>query len=191
MKKLAAVVDGRGIEWILGDARIPVKAKIDSRRLRVRTNKALFTGVQIPTRQVTALKHHVTAARILGIRERVETVTEANFLPVQVSNAGVFPYFGWASPGAIVLQSTIDVIWVIVVDGNVIKLGERQVAYEASCLTAIVRDSNTAITADDHMPGIVRINPECVIVDVKRISRDATINDFVVFESFSTVDRLS
>ena len=87
VNKLAAVIDCRRIERILGDPRIPVKAQLDPRLWRGRADHFAFTVAQVPAEQEAALAHGVTAHRIFGIRKGIEAVTETDFLPVDAADS--------------------------------------------------------------------------------------------------------
>ena len=70
---------------------------------------------------------------------------------MQIADTGVFPDFSRAPPGSIVLQATIDVIGQVIIHGDMVELGEWQVAHKTECLTLITRDGDTAVIAEDQV----------------------------------------
>ena len=108
---------------------------------------------------------------------------------MQVTDTGVLPHLGRAPPGAVILQAAIDVVRVIVIDRNMVELGERHVAHKTPCFTAVMRYSQAAVVADDNVTGIVRVDPERMVIDVQRVAGLATIDDRVQFEGLAAVDR--
>ena len=67
----------------------------------------------------------------------------------------------------VVLRSAIDVIERLgIIDADAIELRQRQIRFVLPVRSAVPRLVHTAITPDDHVGGIVRVNPQRVIIDM-------------------------
>ena len=67
----------------------------------------------------------------------------------------------------VVLRSAIDVIERLgIIDADAIELRQRQIRFVLPVCGAVPRLVHTAITPDDHVRCIVRINPQRVVIDM-------------------------
>ena len=73
--------------------------------------------------QKASLGHAVTGLEIIRVSTGVETVAKADFLPVDATDPAGLPYLRGATPGAIILQATIDIVGQVVINIDVIELG--------------------------------------------------------------------
>ena len=58
---------------------------------RNRRDKPPLPGPKVPLKQAAALEHRPALHRIVGVGNGVETIAEGNFLPVEITDAAVFP----------------------------------------------------------------------------------------------------
>src|SRR5205823_1383279 len=59
------------------------------------------------------------------------------------------------APTAIVLKAAVNVVRLLVVNGDVVELPDRNVIKVIPVRGAIVANVETAITADDHVPAVL------------------------------------
>ena len=189
VNELAAVINGRHVEWILGESGIPVEPQLNSGGGRGRADHFALGVFQVPAEQETALTHGVAAGRVLGIREGVKAIAEADFLPVDAANAARIPDLGGAAPGAVVLEAAVDIVGQIIVDIDVIKLRDWQILNKAEGRALIARNADTAVVAEDQMIGIGRIDPHRVIVDMQGVAGGATRDCGQPLKFLAAVDR--
>ena len=117
--------------------------------------------------QAAVLPLGIDDVRIRGVDHRVEAVAEDGDEPVAVANAVHVVGARRSSLGGVVLGAAVDVVeGRVVVDGDLVELGDRQVRGVAVGLAAIPGLVQSAIAADDQVVRILGIDPEGVIVDV-------------------------
>ena len=99
--------------------------------------------------------------------EDVEAVAKVNHPPIVVHDSAGLASAAGPGPGAVVLQTAHHVIeWLAIVRMNLIELPKRDVVHRLPRLAVVVRDGKAAIFRDPQTLRILRIAPECVIVDV-------------------------
>ena len=163
--ELAADVDGGRVEGIGGEGRVPVEAERLALRSRGADGLAL-AGDPVEALEVAALRRRIAVARIARIRRRHEAVPAHHPVPVGVHDPAPAPDIRGPPPGAVVLEAAVDVERHLVVDLDVVELGERQVLHEAPVPPAVIREGNAAVVAQDHPARVVGVDPELVNVAV-------------------------
>src|SRR5215469_61154 len=76
---------------------------------------------------------------------------------------------GGNGDGAVVLLRAVDVVGRAVVGNHVVELRRGLIILAAPGFAAVEGDGHAAIVGADHAPGISRINPETVIVAVRKL----------------------
>ncbi len=125
----------------------------------------------------------------MRVRQGVKAVAKTHFLPMQVADTANIPDFRRAAPRAIVLQPPVDMVRMIIIHCHVIELRQGQVANEAPGLAAVLRNGDAAIIADNQMPGIVRVDPEGMVINVDGIGWFATGDHRICSKRLAPIDR--
>ncbi len=107
---------------------------------------------------------------------------------MQVANATNIKGLGGPAPGAVVLQAAINVVRMRVIHSDMIELSQRQVLDKAPGIAAIAGDGYAAIVAGNHVPGIGRVDPPGMGVDMNRLPRRAAVNGSKVVERPATIN---
>src|SRR5579864_5356579 len=89
-------------------------------------------------------------------------------IPVRALN-GTLVAAGGDGDGAVVLLRAVDVVGRAVVGDHVIELRGRLIVLATPGFAAVEGDGDAAIVGTDHAPGISRINPETMIVSVRKL----------------------
>ncbi len=149
------------------ERRIPVPAQRRAAFGFLRLDVDPLARAAIVAHQPAILPLRINDIRIRWVDHRVEPVAEDGHEPVAVANAVNVIGPRGPSLGCVVLSAAIDVVeGSVVVDRDLVKLGDRQVLGVAVGLAAVPGLVQPAITADDQVVGIPRVDPERVIVDV-------------------------
>ena len=73
---------------------------------------------------------------------------------------------GWSAPSPVVLEPAVDAVRLSIVHLYGVKLSDlRAVAFDP-VLSAVPTDVDAAVVAVDEVVGVVRVNPQMVVVDV-------------------------
>ena len=104
-------------------------------------------GVHVPVVQNSLFAQGIAGHAVTRIGNRVHAVTDPDVLPVKALNTVVFPHFRRPAHCAVILQPTVNVVWHIVVDGHMIKLGQWQIADVMPDFAAIAGYSDATIIA--------------------------------------------
>ena len=169
--ELAAGVDRGRVDGVPGESRVPVEAKPLAVRMRGADGLAL-AGDLVEALEVAALRRRIAVARIAQIGHGDEAVAAYHPVPVRVHDPAPAPGIGRPPPGAVVLKAAVDVERHLHVHLDVVELGQRQVLDKAPAPSAVVREGDAAIVAQDHPARVVGIDPELVDVAVDDVARD-------------------
>jgi hypothetical protein len=137
-------------------------------RTGARTNADRLTCVQVVALGVAVLRFAEDEVRVLDVDARVETVSAADAEPVHVGDAAPPALGARAAPTVVVLQARVDVIRMLIVGGHDIGETGRHRGDEVPGLALIVADVQATVVADHQMLAIVRIDPDRVLIDVRR-----------------------
>jgi hypothetical protein len=69
-------------------------------------------------------------------------------------------------PAAVVLEPAVDVVRALVVERDLVELGERDGVHEVPAAAAVVARVDPAVAAEQHVVGVRGIDPERVEVAV-------------------------
>jgi hypothetical protein len=163
---------GREVDPLVGmradeQGRIPVPAQRRFALARLRLNAHALAGAAIVANQHPVLRFRVNGIRVLGIDARLEAVAHLRDKPVGVCYAVRAAVANRPAHGGVVLRAAVNVIERrVLVHGHVIKLRNRQIALKLPVLGAVEAFIDAAVAADQIVVGIVRIDPQGVIVHV-------------------------
>ena len=104
------------------DRRVPVEAQL-LLVVGLRLDVARGHRAPVDAADEAALRLDVDRLRIAGVRHRPEPVAAVEVFPALVGDAAAVG--GVTDPGAVVLQSAVDVVRVGVVHGHVVELRDR------------------------------------------------------------------
>src|SRR5262245_5983578 len=151
-------------EW-----RIPVPPQRIFTAGGLRLNPHTLARSFVEARERAALKLSVNRVRIFRIDLTAKTVASLRHKPVAVDYAGSAAGARRPAETVIILRPSIDIIKRRrVISRDVIELWNGQVVFELPIHTAVVTLVNTSITAHQIMFGVVRIDPDFVVIDVLR-----------------------
>jgi len=81
---------------------------------------------------------------------------------------------GRQAEGGVVLGAAVDVVeGEVIVRGGLVELGHRQVGHEAPVAAAVPALVNAAVIAVDQVVGVVRVDPQGVVVHVLAVAAHA------------------
>src|SRR5437588_7812473 len=151
-------------EW-----RIPIPAQRIFVAGNLRLNTHPLARALVVANDVAGLQLGVNRVRIFGIDLGAKTVAALSYEPIGVHDAGRVARARWTTERIIVLRAAKHVIERRrVVGGDVIELGDGQVALEKPIRAAVVTLIDAAVTADQIVIVIRWVDPDFVIVDVLR-----------------------
>ena len=103
------------------------------------------------------------------IGQHPEPIAAIKIFPAVIGDAARI--FAVTHPAAVVLQAAIDLIRVLVVDGDVVELADRQVARMPPFAAAIIADPHAAIVGTDQMLGVLGVHPHIVPIGMAAAGR--------------------
>src|SRR5205814_1605932 len=130
---------------------------------------------------VAAVLAGVDDVRVGGVRDREAGLAAADTVPVREGDAVAAQAVAGRGARADVLHRPGHAIGHAVVGGDVVELADRQ-RRSVPGLAAAGRDIDAAVVAVDHPPGVLRIDPEIVMV--------AVMSAFDLVEALAAVDAL-
>src|ERR1700693_5949032 len=133
-------------------------------QLGLRHDGALLPGAEVPAVDVPVLPLGVQDPRFDRINLHVKSVGVVNHGPVFVGNAVARQRLARSTPASVVLQSAADVIGLLTVQTNLVKLPDGNGVDEIPGAAVVVAPVNSAITAGDDVVGGRRIDPHGVKV---------------------------
>ena len=102
---------------------------------------------------------------VRGVRQHVKAVAKVQLGPVAVADSAL-EVVGRALPRPVVLHSAVHVVGQLVVDVDVVKLGEGQVFDKAPAFAAVTADVESAVVAFNEVARRLGRKPKCVVVGV-------------------------
>ena len=120
--------------------------------------------------QVSLLRLGVPVAGIAEVVERGEPVAATHARPVVIPNTAAVPHATRPEPGAVVLQSAVDIERDVHVHVDVVELRERQVRHKPPRRSAVVGDADPTVVAHDEKAGIDGIDPQFLHVAVNLLT---------------------
>ena len=166
MDELAAEVDPVRVVRIHRDGRIPIVAEFDRVGV-VRLDVGHGPRRDVEAVDVAPLGHRVRHVGVAGHRHDIESVAEADFLPILVADAVAVPHVGGRLPRAVVLQAAIDVVRHVVVDVDVVELADGQVVDEGPSLAPVATDVDAPVISVEDEIRVVRILIPRVVVRMR------------------------
>ncbi len=115
---------------------------------------------------VAILRFGVHNPRLHGIDRRVESIAAVNHVPVFVGDAVARQGLARPAPASVVLQSAANVIGLLVVQRNFVKLPDGDGVDEIPAAPVVVAPVNSAVAPGDDVIRIRRINPHRVKIAV-------------------------
>ena len=160
------------VGWRQHQWRVPMEAIRFARRrirhvLRGRPNRFRLTRHLVATRHVPVLRLSINDARVAEIGNGNESITTLNLEPVVIEYASAHARRAGTTPVIIVLHTAAHVERHFHVERNVIKQSDRQIRNERPGAVHIVGDRQPSVIANQHMVGVLRINPDRVHVVVR------------------------
>src|SRR5262249_38189069 len=131
------------------ERRVPVPA-VGLPLRGLRADGTAFPGPQITPGHSAVLRGEIDLIGIVGIDLAAETVAAADADPVLVDRAGLRVRPARAAPGAVILQTAVDLVIAARIDRDMIELTDRQVVEVVPVSGAVVGLVETAIAADNH-----------------------------------------
>ena len=188
MHELAAEVDPVRVVRIHRDGRVPIVAELDRVGV-IRLDVGHGARRDVEAVDIAPLGHRVRHVRITGHRHNIESIAEADLLPILIADAIPVPHVSGRLPRAVVLQATVDVVRHIVVDVDVVELADGQVVDEGPGFAPVAADVDPpVISIEDEIrivrvliPGVmVRVRPTVGEDDLKRPSPVGALADHAV-----------
>src|SRR5262249_9470367 len=136
----------------------------------LRADDAAFAGAQVAAEHRAVLALVVDQVRVFRIDAADEAVAAADTHPVFIDRADAAHPPARPAPAAVVLQTAVDPVRLLVADRNVIKLAQRRLVEVVPVSGAVVGDVQPAIAADEHVPAIARVDPQGVAVGVDALT---------------------
>ena len=132
-----------------------------------------LAGHFVPPNHVAVLRLGVDDARIAQVRNRHKSIATLDLEPVVVHDSARLARPAGTAPVVVVLHPTTDVVRRLHVVADMVEQSDRQVRHEFPRFRHVVGCADTAVATDDHVLGIVRIDPDRVdiIVDHERRTR--------------------
>ena len=132
---------------------------VDAAALIVRVVKAVEIAL------VVATVDDVVVVRIDGV---IRTFTAGGNLPVAFRDCDTVGAMHNANRRVVLLRA-VDAIGKVIVRGNSIELHGRLVVVRRPAVATVGRNLRTTIVGDDHALVVVRIDPQVVVIAVRRI----------------------
>src|SRR5262249_41709601 len=129
-----------------------------------------FSRVQVAPAHDAVLTLEVHEVGVSRIDPADKAVAAADDDPVLVDRADAAERLARAAPTAVVLQTAIDAVRLPVVHGAMIELTNRQMVEVVPVLHAVVGGVEAAVAADDHVPAVLRIDPQAMLIGVDRVA---------------------
>src|SRR5207249_1539850 len=154
------------------DRRVPLEAvlQVGGRasvgELRPGHDVAHLARAVVVAGDLASVLARVDDVRILGVGGHPAALAAAGRVPV----AGLDPVAGDAAGNAdvgVVLRRAIEPVGEAVVHRHAVELRGRLVVLRGPGPAAVVGDGGAAVVAEDHPAGIVRIDPQVVVVAVR------------------------
>ena len=147
--------------------RVPVVAQRLLARADHRPDGDRLAAAAVVAAQIAVLGLRVDDVGVLGIDPGLEAVAADGDVPVVVGDAVGAGGARRTAEGEVVLGAAVDVVErLVVVDGDLVELGDRQVGEELPGGAAVTGLVQAAVTADQQAVGVVRVDPHGVVVDV-------------------------
>src|SRR4029077_16693913 len=89
----------------------------------------------------------------------IESVASVNHKPIFIGDAVAGQRLARPAPASVVLQAAANVVWLFIVQRNLVKLANGQRVDEIPRSSAVIAPVNSAIAAGDYVIGVRRINP--------------------------------
>ncbi len=171
MQILRAKVQARlRLMWIQCDRRIPVP----SQALAIwmcRLDEFRISGLSVDQTDISFLALRIGGIRSSRHRYYIKTVAEEQFAPLLVTNPVRSKAVRRTHPRAIVLHPAVDIIGQLVVDVNMVKLGQREVLHEVPTLAVVVGNIHSTVIPLNDVCRIRRIDPHGMVIWVNAIIR--------------------
>ena len=149
------------------EGRIPVPAQRIFAASNLRLNAYALAGALVVANQNAGLQLGVNRVRIFRINLGAKSVTTLRNPPVTVDDARRIARARWPAKRKIVLRAAEHVVERHrIVGRHIVKLRNRQVAFEIPVCAAVKTFIDAAVTADEVVIIISRINPNLVVIDV-------------------------
>ena len=151
-----------------------------ARRLRPRA--PLLAGVEVIPVDAAVLRLGVEHERIRRVDLRLEAITAADADPVPLPDPLVRSHVARTTPRSVVLQPGAHPVRTPHVDRHVVGQCRAPHAHRLPRVAAVVADVEAAVVAVHHVFGVLRIDPDRVVVDVAHPAEAG--------EDLAAVDRL-
>ena len=139
MHKLTSKIQCIGIKRIYRHRRIPIVSQMQTLRM-LRLDKCIAMLVQIVMIHIAPLVHRIALTRFPRNRSHIKTIAKQNLLPLAILDATIYPMIRRTYPTAVVLQTPVNVVRLLIVHVHVIKLSYRNVLRITPRFATIVRD---------------------------------------------------
>ena len=163
-QELRADVNGPFFIWAHVDRRVPVKAQFLFVIVGIRGDASSFQRMSVHAANRAALRFGVDVVGVGWILERPKSIAAINVLPLRVGNAARVG--GIAYPCAVVLQTAVDVIRILIIDAHMVELRDWQIQLMLPARASIFAAPQAAIVAGVDDVRIRWINPNVVKIAV-------------------------
>src|SRR5437763_14317067 len=110
--------------------------------------------------------HH---PRLHGINRRVKTVPAMDDRPVFIGDAIPCEHLARPAPASVVLQTAADHVRLLIVDGNLVELANRNGVDEVPRSAVVITPMNPAIAPSNHVIRVRWINPHTMEIPVNSL----------------------
>ena len=124
----------------------------------------------VKPRQEATVASAVNDVVVAGIRRQVGTLAARRALPIVVGDEPA-ARTGIDANGRVVLLRTVNAVREGIVGGHPVELGRWLIHVGRPRLTRIVTDLCTSVVGNDEAVGVVRCNPQIMVIPVGRITR--------------------
>src|SRR4029079_6714173 len=147
-----------------------------------------LAGVQVVALGISVLRLAEKDIRMVDIHAGVETVAAADAEPIHVGDAAAAALRARAAPTIVVLKTGVDVVRPLVVSSDDVGETGGHRCDEVPGLALVPADVQAAVVADHEVLAVARIDPDRVLVNVRR--RVVATGIVERGESLSGVERL-
>src|SRR5262249_17317966 len=136
------------------------------RRLVPRPDRGGLPGAEVPPPHRAVLAGAIDLVGVVGIDLALEPVAATDRDPVLVDRAGAVVGPAGSTPASVVLEAPVDLVIPRRIEGDVIDLADGRVVEVVPVLHPVAGDIQAAVAPQDHVPAVVRVDPERVVVRV-------------------------
>ena len=133
--------------------------------------------ISVPVVHIPALIHRIALARFSRNRRHIKSIAKQNLLPLAIFDTALNPMIGRSVPTSVILQPTVNIVGLLIVDIHMVKLSNRNVLRISPSLAAVIRNIQSPIVAIDHVFWILGMHVKRMMigVDMSPISQNIPV----------------